>query len=150
MHSGEETNLWVLINGLVPFTNYTVQVNVSNSQGSLMSDPVMISMPPGGKSVNSVGIWMYTNALELSPLNACLLLELIFSELRVSVVFLVIFVLALFYWDPYISIILLRSFSSSTLCMHTHVCMYVYVHTCVSCFMHSENIGKFFFVWDFI
>ena len=50
MHSGEETNLWVLINGLVPFTNYTVQVNVSNSQGSLMSDPVMISMPPGGKS----------------------------------------------------------------------------------------------------
>ena len=56
MHSGEETSLWVLINGLVPFTNYTVQVNASNSQGSLMSDPVMISMPPGGKSVSSVGI----------------------------------------------------------------------------------------------
>ncbi|KAI4537068.1 hypothetical protein MG293_013271, partial [Ovis ammon polii] len=47
MHSGEETSLWVLINGLVPFTNYTVEVNASNSQGSLMSDPVMISMPPG-------------------------------------------------------------------------------------------------------
>ncbi|XP_053463887.1 usherin [Nycticebus coucang] len=47
MHSSEETNLWVLIDGLVPFTNYTVQVNVSNSQGSLISDPVMIAMPPG-------------------------------------------------------------------------------------------------------
>ncbi|XP_040491950.1 usherin [Ursus maritimus] len=47
MHRGEETNLWVLIEGLVPFTNYTVQVNVSNSQGSLMSDPVTFAMPPG-------------------------------------------------------------------------------------------------------
>ncbi|XP_058895005.1 usherin [Kogia breviceps] len=47
MYSGEESNLSVLIDGLVPFTNYTVQVNVSNSQGSLISDPVMISMPPG-------------------------------------------------------------------------------------------------------
>ena len=56
MYSGEETNLSVLIDGLVPFTNYTVQVNVSNSQGSLISDPVMISMPPGGKSMNNVGI----------------------------------------------------------------------------------------------
>ena len=141
MHSGEETSLWVLINGLVPFTNYTVQVNASNSQGSLRSDPVMISMPPGGKSVSNVGIWMYANALQLSPLNAYLLLELIFSELRVSVVFLVILVLTLFYWDPYISIILLRSFSSSTVCMHTHMCLYVCVctHTCVSCFMHSDR-----------
>ncbi|XP_025748029.1 usherin [Callorhinus ursinus] len=47
MHRGEETNRWVLIKGLVPFTNYTVQVNVSNSQGSLMSDPVTFAMPPG-------------------------------------------------------------------------------------------------------
>ncbi|XP_058131204.1 usherin [Dasypus novemcinctus] len=47
VHNSEENNLWVLINGLVPFTNYTVQVNVSNSQGSLMSDPTVISMPPG-------------------------------------------------------------------------------------------------------
>ena len=62
-----------------------------------MSDPVMISMPPGGKSVNNVGIWMYTNALELSPLNACLLLELIFSELRVSVVFLFLLCFFLFF-----------------------------------------------------
>lgn len=76
---------------------------------------------------------MYANALELSPLNACLLLELIFSELRVAVVFLVVSVLALFYWDPYISIILLRSFSSSTVCMHTHVsvCMCMYTHMCL-------------------
>ncbi|XP_002760562.4 usherin [Callithrix jacchus] len=47
MYSGEETNFWVLIDGLVPFTNYTVQVNISNSQGSLISDPRMITMPPG-------------------------------------------------------------------------------------------------------
>ncbi|XP_069911419.1 usherin isoform X2 [Oryctolagus cuniculus] len=47
MHSSEETNIWVLIDGLVPFTNYTVQVNVSNSQGSLISDPIKIAMPPG-------------------------------------------------------------------------------------------------------
>nr|XP_031294235.1 usherin [Camelus dromedarius]XP_031294237.1 usherin [Camelus dromedarius] len=47
MHSSEETNLWVPIDGLVPFTNYSVQVNASNSQGSLISDPVMIAMPPG-------------------------------------------------------------------------------------------------------
>ncbi|KAI5940642.1 Usherin [Manis javanica] len=47
MHSSEETNLWVLIDGLVPFCNYTVQVNVSNSQGSLISDPVTVAMPSG-------------------------------------------------------------------------------------------------------
>uniref|UniRef100_A0A8D0R6P0 Usherin n=1 Tax=Sus scrofa TaxID=9823 RepID=A0A8D0R6P0_PIG len=47
MHRGEETDGWILVDGLVPFSNYTVQVNVSNSQGSLISDPVMIAMPPG-------------------------------------------------------------------------------------------------------
>uniref|UniRef100_A0A673TE79 Usherin n=1 Tax=Suricata suricatta TaxID=37032 RepID=A0A673TE79_SURSU len=47
MHSGEETDLWVLIEGLVPFSNYTVEVNVSNSQGSLGSDPITVAMPPG-------------------------------------------------------------------------------------------------------
>nr|XP_019599683.1 PREDICTED: usherin isoform X2 [Rhinolophus sinicus] len=47
MHSGEETDLWVLVDGLVPFTNYTVQVTASNSQGSLTSDATAIAMPPG-------------------------------------------------------------------------------------------------------
>ncbi|XP_077013931.1 usherin [Tamandua tetradactyla] len=47
MHSSEESSLWVPISGLVPFSNYTVRVNGSNSQGSLMSDPITISMPPG-------------------------------------------------------------------------------------------------------
>ncbi|KAM9212500.1 usherin [Dugong dugon] len=46
VHSSEKSNLWVLVDGLIPFTNYTVQVNVSNSQGSLISDPIMIAMPP--------------------------------------------------------------------------------------------------------
>lgn len=56
MYSGEETNLWVLIDGLVPFTSYTVQVNISNSQGSLITDPVTIAMPPGGKSMQMLAI----------------------------------------------------------------------------------------------
>ncbi|KAM6217822.1 usherin isoform 2-T2 [Rhynchocyon petersi] len=47
VHSTENTNIWVLIYELIPFTNYTVQVNASNSQGSLISDPVTIAMPPG-------------------------------------------------------------------------------------------------------
>ncbi|XP_003419924.2 usherin [Loxodonta africana] len=47
MHSSEKSSQWVLVDGLVPFTNYTVQVNASNSQGSLISDPIMIAMPPG-------------------------------------------------------------------------------------------------------
>ncbi|XP_074120778.1 usherin [Sminthopsis crassicaudata] len=47
LHHTEEANLWVSISGLVPFSNYTVQVNASNSQGSLISDPITIMMPPG-------------------------------------------------------------------------------------------------------
>ncbi|KAM4814939.1 usherin-like, partial [Thomomys bottae] len=47
MHRTEETNVWVPINELVLFTNYTIQVNASNSQGSLTSDPVILVMPPG-------------------------------------------------------------------------------------------------------
>lgn len=66
MYSGEETNLWVLMDGLVPFTNYTVQVNISNSQGSLITDPITIAMPPGGKSMQMLAIEFYINALELS------------------------------------------------------------------------------------
>lgn len=55
MHRGEETSLWVPIDGLVPFTNYTVEVNASNTRGSLTSEPAAMVMPPGGKSVNSLG-----------------------------------------------------------------------------------------------
>ncbi|XP_040841245.1 usherin [Ochotona curzoniae] len=47
LHSSEESNLWVLIDGLVPFSNYTVQVNASNSRGSLTSEPAEIALPPG-------------------------------------------------------------------------------------------------------
>ncbi|XP_028616049.1 usherin isoform X2 [Grammomys surdaster] len=39
--------LWVLVDGLVPFSHYTVQVNASNSQGSVLSDRVSVEMPPG-------------------------------------------------------------------------------------------------------
>ncbi|XP_048212729.1 usherin [Perognathus longimembris pacificus] len=47
MHSTEESNVWVIIDDLVPFTNYTIRVNASNSQGSLTSHPVTLVMPPG-------------------------------------------------------------------------------------------------------
>nr|XP_004672060.2 usherin [Jaculus jaculus] len=47
IHSSEENKLWALVDDLVPFTNYTVQVSASNSQGSVSSDPVVIGMPPG-------------------------------------------------------------------------------------------------------
>ncbi|KFO25414.1 Usherin [Fukomys damarensis] len=47
MHSSEAANLWVPVVGLVPFSNYTVQVNASNSRGSLVSEPVTITTPPG-------------------------------------------------------------------------------------------------------
>ncbi|ELK32172.1 Usherin [Myotis davidii] len=47
VHRGEETNLWVPIDGLVPFTNYTVEVNASNTRGSLTSAPTAVVMPPG-------------------------------------------------------------------------------------------------------
>ncbi|KAM5238832.1 usherin [Ctenodactylus gundi] len=46
IRNNDDTSLWVLVNRLVPFTNYTVRVNASNSRGSLVSDPVMIAMPP--------------------------------------------------------------------------------------------------------
>ncbi|NXL36266.1 USH2A protein, partial [Glaucidium brasilianum] len=45
--SSNESNVWVPIKGLIPFSNYTVQVNASNSQGSLISDAITIVMPPG-------------------------------------------------------------------------------------------------------
>ncbi|XP_045715406.1 usherin [Phyllostomus hastatus] len=47
VHSGEETDVWVPVTGLVPFTNYTVQVNASGARGSLLSDPATLVMPPG-------------------------------------------------------------------------------------------------------
>ncbi|XP_040553355.1 usherin isoform X3 [Gallus gallus] len=45
--SSNESNVWVPIKGLIPFSNYTVQVKASNSQSSLMSDAITIVMPPG-------------------------------------------------------------------------------------------------------
>ncbi|XP_065600248.1 usherin [Cyrtonyx montezumae] len=47
LYSSNESNVWVPIEGLIPFSNYTVQVNASNSQSSLISDAITIIMPPG-------------------------------------------------------------------------------------------------------
>ncbi|XP_028580478.2 usherin [Podarcis muralis] len=46
LHTSKEANIWVPIGGLIPFSNYTVQVNASNSQSYVMSDPVMTATPP--------------------------------------------------------------------------------------------------------
>lgn len=50
----EGSRLWVLVDGLVPCSHYMVQVNASNSRGSVLSDPVSVEMPPGGESVRSL------------------------------------------------------------------------------------------------
>ncbi|XP_016076620.1 PREDICTED: usherin [Miniopterus natalensis] len=47
VYHGEETHVWVPVDGLVPFTNYTVHVDASHPRGSLTSDPTTIAMPPG-------------------------------------------------------------------------------------------------------
>uniref|UniRef100_UPI00398F6349 usherin isoform X1 n=1 Tax=Pristiophorus japonicus TaxID=55135 RepID=UPI00398F6349 len=47
LYKSAEADLWVSIRGLLPFSNYTVQVNASNSQGSVISDLAAIKMPPG-------------------------------------------------------------------------------------------------------
>ncbi|XP_013916323.1 PREDICTED: usherin-like [Thamnophis sirtalis] len=47
LHTGKEANVWVSIGGLIPFSNYTVEVNASNSQGYVISDPVEIALTAG-------------------------------------------------------------------------------------------------------
>uniref|UniRef100_A0A8C6NEI0 Usherin n=1 Tax=Melopsittacus undulatus TaxID=13146 RepID=A0A8C6NEI0_MELUD len=47
LFSSNESHVWVPIKGLIPFSNYTVQVKASNSQGSLISDAITVVMPPG-------------------------------------------------------------------------------------------------------
>ncbi|EGV92554.1 Usherin [Cricetulus griseus] len=46
IHSSAGNRLWVLVDGLVPCSHYTVQVNASNSRGTVLSDPVSVEMPP--------------------------------------------------------------------------------------------------------
>lgn len=53
IRSREGNRLQALVDGLVPYSRYTVQVNASNSRGSLLSDLVSVEMPPGGESVKS-------------------------------------------------------------------------------------------------
>ncbi|XP_078412490.1 usherin [Cetorhinus maximus] len=47
LYQSSEANVWVTIRGLLPYSNYTVQVNASNSQGYVISDLTAIKMPPG-------------------------------------------------------------------------------------------------------
>lgn len=149
MHRGEETDGWILVDGLVPFSNYTVQVNVSNSQGSLISDPVMIAMPPGGKSLHSTGSPnVCKRPRTKSPWNTWFVVSII-----------IIFFLQLlscvsgclgggcilwrpFYWHRFME----TTFSSHAASVSWCVC----IRTYSSCFMHVRKIRKCFFVWDFL
>ncbi|XP_075719450.1 usherin [Rhinoderma darwinii] len=47
LYQSQEKDEWVLVDGLVPFSRYTVRVNASNGQGHVTSAPIIISMPPG-------------------------------------------------------------------------------------------------------
>eukprot|EP00062_Callorhinchus_milii_P018719 gi/632972566/ref/XP_007902721.1/ PREDICTED: usherin [Callorhinchus milii] len=42
-----ESDIWVSVGGLLPYSDYTVQINASNSQGYVMSELAAITMPPG-------------------------------------------------------------------------------------------------------
>ncbi|XP_071996224.1 usherin isoform X2 [Engystomops pustulosus] len=47
LYRSQERDEWVLVDGLVPFSTYTIKVNASNSQGHVTSAPIVITMPPG-------------------------------------------------------------------------------------------------------
>ncbi|XP_075195246.1 usherin [Anomaloglossus baeobatrachus] len=47
LYETQDSDEWVLIDGLIPFSRYTVRVNASNSQGYVTSAPITITMPPG-------------------------------------------------------------------------------------------------------
>ncbi|XP_044147224.1 usherin [Bufo gargarizans] len=47
LYQSQETDEWVLVDGLVPFSTYTVSVNASNSRGHVTSTPAIITMPAG-------------------------------------------------------------------------------------------------------
>ncbi|XP_067901794.1 usherin [Heterodontus francisci] len=47
LYESAEADIWATVRGLLPYSNYTVQVNASNSQGYVISDLAAIKMPPG-------------------------------------------------------------------------------------------------------
>ncbi|XP_069811529.1 usherin [Dendropsophus ebraccatus] len=47
LYQSQDSDEWVLVDGLVPFSTYTIIVNASNSQGHVTSAPIKITMPPG-------------------------------------------------------------------------------------------------------
>ncbi|XP_041418335.1 usherin [Xenopus laevis] len=46
LHRSQESNRWVFLSGLVPYSDYSIYINASNSKGFLISDPILITMPP--------------------------------------------------------------------------------------------------------
>ncbi|XP_077967518.1 usherin-like isoform X1 [Styela clava] len=47
LHIGGKADQWIRIEGLLPYTDYVVQVNASNSKGFVISNMRTVSMPPG-------------------------------------------------------------------------------------------------------
>lgn len=50
--SSEGSHLWMLVHNLVPCSHYMVQVNASNSQSSILSDPMSVEIHPAGEFEN--------------------------------------------------------------------------------------------------
>jgi len=47
-HASPASNDWVNVDGLLPFSRYSVQVNASNTRGFLLSNVVTLNTPPAG------------------------------------------------------------------------------------------------------
>ncbi|KAG8443757.1 hypothetical protein GDO86_009076, partial [Hymenochirus boettgeri] len=46
LYQSPESNKWVTVNGLSPYSNYSIYVNASNTQGFILSDHVLVATPP--------------------------------------------------------------------------------------------------------
>ena len=50
LYNGTDSNSQVVISGMLPYTNYNVQVRAYNTKGSVLSNVLAINMPASGKS----------------------------------------------------------------------------------------------------
>ncbi|KAM6979899.1 usherin [Aplochiton taeniatus] len=63
---GSEAGRWVSVDGLQPFTNYTLRLRACNSQGCVESDPSTTSMPPTVCICGGVCALFVPSSLQLS------------------------------------------------------------------------------------
>ncbi len=61
MYETTEASQLVLVEGLIPYSTYTVEVNASNSQGFVLSNSKLATMPQGRKYCICLLIVTYVN-----------------------------------------------------------------------------------------